>query len=96
MDEAKKKPELRGALRDFLVMRNLYEAAARQLTLKFEILNDEFNGLYARNPIHHIESRVKTPESIAAKLIKKGLPLLGVRRRAFPDCRSPLRRRASM
>ena len=34
MDEAKKKPELRGALRDFLVMRNLYEAAARQLTLK--------------------------------------------------------------
>ena len=42
MDEAKKKPELRGALRDFLVMRNLYEAAARQLTLKFEILNDEF------------------------------------------------------
>ena len=75
MDEAKKKPELRGALRDFLVMRNLYEAAARQLTLKFEILNDEFNGLYARNPIHHIESRVKTPESIAAKLIKKGLPV---------------------
>lgn len=75
MDEAKKKPELRGALREFLVMRNLYEAAARQLTLKFEILNDEFNGLYARNPIHHIESRVKTPESIAAKLIKKGLPV---------------------
>ena len=31
--------------------------------------------LYARNPIHHIESRVKSPESIAAKLLKKGLPL---------------------
>ena len=31
--------------------------------------------LYARNPIHHIESRIKSPESIAAKLTKKGLPL---------------------
>ena len=51
------------------------QAAAHQLTLKFEILNDEFNVLYARNPIHHIESRVKTPESIAAKLLKKGLPV---------------------
>ena len=56
-------------------MRNLYAAAGRQLTLKFEVLNSEFNVLYARNPIHHIESRVKSPESIAAKLLKKGLPL---------------------
>ena len=31
--------------------------------------------LYARNPIHHIESRVKSPESIAAKLRKKGKPV---------------------
>ena len=75
MNDAEKKPELQGDLRDFLVMRNLYEAAARQLTLKFEILNDEFNVLYARNPIHHIESRVKSAASIAAKLCKKGLPL---------------------
>ena len=75
MNDAEKKPELQGKLREFLVMRNLYEAAARQLTLKFEILNDEFSVLYARNPIHHIESRVKTPESIAAKLMKKGVPV---------------------
>ena len=60
----------------FLVMRNLYAAAGRQLTLKFEVLNSEFNVLYARNPIHHIESRVKSPESIAAKLLKKRLPWL--------------------
>ena len=59
----------------FLVMRNLYAAAGRQLTLKFEVLNSEFNVLYARNPIPHIESRVKSPESIMAKLLKKGLPL---------------------
>ena len=60
---------------DFLVMQNLYEAAVRQLTLKFNILNSEFNVLYARNPIHHIEGRVKSQESIVAKLVKKGLPV---------------------
>ena len=65
----------RGDDREFLVMHNLYEAAVKQLTLKFEILNSEFRVLYAQNPIHHIESRVKTPESIAAKLMKKGLPV---------------------
>lgn len=60
---------------DFLVMMNLYESAVKQLALKFEILNNEFNVLYKRNPIHHIEDRVKSPVSIAAKLRKKGLPV---------------------
>ena len=59
---------------DFLVMQNLYDAAVRQLTLKFNILNSEFNVLYARNPIHHIERRVKSAQSIMAKLTKKGMP----------------------
>ena len=49
--------------------------AVKQLSLKFEKLNNEFKVLYARNPIHHIEGRVKATESIAAKLQKKGLPL---------------------
>ena len=60
---------------DLLVMRNLYSSAVKQITLKFEVLNDECNVLYARNPIHHVESRVKSFDSIAAKLEKKGLPL---------------------
>lgn len=60
---------------DFLVMMNLYESAVKQLALKFEILNNEFNVLYKRNPIHHIEKRVKSPASIAAKLRKKGIPI---------------------
>lgn len=60
---------------DFLVMQNLYDAAVRQLTLKFNILNSEFNVLYARNPIHHIDGRVKSQSSIVGKLVKKGLPV---------------------
>ena len=35
---------------DFLVMRNLYVSAAKHISLKFEVLNDEFKVLYARNP----------------------------------------------
>lgn len=57
------------------LMKNLYDSAVKQLSLKFEILNNEFKVLYARNPIHHIEGRVKTTESIVAKLRRKDLPL---------------------
>ena len=60
--------------RDYLVMRNLYESAVKQLALKFEVLNREFNIQYSRNPIHHIESRVKSAQSIVAKLARKGMP----------------------
>ncbi len=75
MDKSTDSAALFGSTHEFLIMRNLYEAAVRQLTLKFEVLNSEFNVLYARNPIHHIESRVKSPKSIAAKLRRKGLPV---------------------
>ena len=66
---------LQGDSQEIVVMTRLYDAAVRQLVLKFEILNDEFKVLYARNPIHHIEGRVKSLPSIAAKLLKKGHPL---------------------
>ena len=66
---------LQGDSQEIVVMTRLYDAVVRQLVLKFEILNDEFKVLYARNPIHHIEGRVKSLPSIAAKLLKKGQPL---------------------
>ena len=66
---------LQGDSQEIVVMTRLYDAAVRQLVLKFEILNDEFKVLYARNPIHHNEGRVKSLPSIAAKLLKKGQPL---------------------
>ena len=31
---------------------HLYESAVKQLVLKFEILNSEFNVFYDHNPIH--------------------------------------------
>lgn len=60
---------------EYNMVRNLYECAVKQLALKFEVLNSEFNVLYDRNPIHHIESRVKSDESIVAKLKKRGMPV---------------------
>lgn len=60
---------------EYLVMKNLYDSAVKQLKLKLEVLNSEFNVIYARNPIHHIESRLKSADSIVAKLLKKGQPV---------------------
>ncbi len=64
-----------GGSRDYLIMMHLYDSAVRQLKLKFEVLNNEFSVMYAHNPIHHIESRLKSPDSIIAKLVKKGYPV---------------------
>ncbi len=58
--------------RELASLEHLYNAAIRQLTIKFEILNDEFKVKYERSPIHHIESRVKTTASIVNKLLKRG------------------------
>ena len=55
-----------GGAHEYLVMLNLYDSAVRLLKLKFEVLNNEFKVLYERNPIHHIDSRLKSPESMIA------------------------------
>ena len=39
---------------------------------KLEILNDEFQHVHSYNPIEHIKTRIKTPESIVKKLKRNG------------------------
>lgn len=46
----------------------LYDAALKQINTKLEILNNEFKLAHQYNPIEHITSRLKTPQSIAKKL----------------------------
>ena len=53
----------------------LYQSAVKEVQTKLEILNDEFKYKYERSPIHHIESRMKSPASIVKKLIKKDRPI---------------------
>jgi len=46
--------------------------AIKEIKTKFEILNTEFSLKYHRNPIHSINSRLKSASSIAAKMEKMG------------------------
>ncbi len=50
----------------------VYNAALKQINTKLEILNDEFQHVHQYNPIEHIKSRMKTPESIVKKLKRHG------------------------
>ena len=49
-----------------------YEAAMREMVVRFEILDRELSLKRNRNPIHHIESRIKSPMSIYDKLLRYG------------------------
>ncbi len=50
----------------------LYSAALQEVSTKLNILNDEFQHIHRYNPIEHIETRLKSPESIVKKLKKNG------------------------
>ncbi|MCU0105067.1 GTP pyrophosphokinase family protein [Acholeplasma vituli] len=50
-----------------------YYSAMREVQTKFEILNDELNMRYARNPIEFIKVRLKKSQSILDKLNRYGL-----------------------
>ena len=67
------KNQLLGEEQKIVEYEMINRAAIQQLRLKMEILNDEFKIRYDHNPIHHLESRLKSRRSIANKLIKKGL-----------------------
>ncbi|MBQ4057864.1 MAG: GTP pyrophosphokinase family protein [Lachnospiraceae bacterium] len=58
----------------FQEMMMMYKCAIREVQTKAEVLNDEMSVRYHRNPISSIISRVKKPESITQKLMRKGLP----------------------
>lgn len=49
-----------------------YNSALKEVGTKLEILNDEFQHIHQYNPIEHIKSRIKSPESIVRKLKRKG------------------------
>ena len=53
----------------------LYDSVLREINTKLEILNNEFKQAHQYNPIEHITSGIKSPESIARKIRKKGLEL---------------------
>ena len=57
---------------DMHAMLQRYEAAMREMVVRFEILDRDLSLRRNRNPIHHIESRIKSPVSIYEKLLRYG------------------------
>ena len=52
---------------------HLYRSALKMAVAQLEILDEEFATMYDHSPIHHIEYRIKTLESITEKLQRRGL-----------------------
>lgn len=59
-------------LREYARLQPLYSGALKTACARFEILDDEFSLTHGHDPIHHIESRLKTPESCFEKLKRRG------------------------
>ena len=53
----------------------IYEWGQRTLLTKLNIMQDDFKSFGENNPIEYIAGRIKSPESIAQKLHRLGLPL---------------------
>lgn len=58
---------------EFVRMLQLYTSAMRKVRTKLEILDDEFQVKYDHNPIHHMETRIKSGRSILEKCRRRNI-----------------------
>ncbi|MDO4865660.1 MAG: GTP pyrophosphokinase family protein [Clostridia bacterium] len=61
--------------REYAQIQGVYEAAIREINARLQTLDSEFSFKHMHNPIHHIESRVKSLPSIVKKLHDLGYPI---------------------
>ncbi|MDO4544861.1 MAG: GTP pyrophosphokinase family protein [Bacillota bacterium] len=59
----------------FADLRMRYRAAIKEVSTKLEVLDNEFSVRHDYNPIHHMECRLKSMNSIAEKIQRKGWKL---------------------
>nr|WP_239020604.1 GTP pyrophosphokinase family protein [Nakamurella antarctica] len=52
-----------------------YKFGIDEIMTKINILREEFNHVHEYNPIEYVGSRLKSPESILAKALRKGCPI---------------------
>ncbi len=62
-------------IQNFMNHMQVYNAGIKEIKTKLEILDEEFQTRHDYNPIHHIESRLKSPKSILGKIRAKGLTM---------------------
>jgi len=65
---------VRDLRREFTRFRLRYKFAIDELTTKISILREEFEETHDHNPIEHVRTRLKSPESLLAKAAKIGCP----------------------
>ncbi len=71
---------------DYGKIRHVYAAGIREITSRLDVLQNEFQNSGKHNPIHHIESRVKTLASIVKKMQSMGLsPTIACAKKSLRD-----------
>lgn len=75
LSQSEIKEWLRSYSQPYKELMTYYRCAMMEMETKFNVLDEELSLLYDRNPIESIKSRLKTPESIIEKLVRKGVPL---------------------
>lgn len=74
-DSLEKIEKIREDAEEYKRLMLMYKSALKEIETKINILSDEFHTLYQYNPIEHIKTRIKSPESIIKKLQKKKLDI---------------------
>lgn len=70
-----KEEQIQNVFYSFLELEHLYDSAIEIVKTQLNIFDNEFSMRFQRNPIHSIESRIKSPQSIVGKLQRKELPV---------------------
>lgn len=70
--KGKKNQPTEDFLKEYARVKPLYSGALKTACSCFEILDDEFSMTHGHDPIHRIESRLKTAESCYEKLKRRG------------------------
>ena len=60
---------------DYMQIRGVYAAAIREINARLTTLDQEFSFRHRHNPIHHIESRIKSLPSIVKKMRSQNHPV---------------------
>lgn len=64
--------EIKEDKQEFKKIMLMYDSALKEIETKVNILSAEFQMLYKYNPIEHVKTRLKSPDSIVKKLKSRG------------------------
>lgn len=75
LEDQKVSTLVRKSLQPYKELMSYYRCAMMEVETKFNVLNEELSMQYDRNPIESIRTRLKSPDSIREKMIRRGFPL---------------------